>query len=236
MQENRKRLFAISDLHLPGGKDKYMDIFGAQWEGHFDKIKVDWVSRVEDDDIVLIPGDISWAMTLEGAVEDLLSIGELPGYKVLLRGNHDYWWSSISKLRSVLPEKMYAIQNDAILIRNYAICGSRGWAITEGETAEADKKIYDRELIRMEMSLNRANVINDGRKIIAMMHFPPLDNSCEDTLFTSLFEKHGVSYVVYGHLHDRGTLSAFCGVKSEINYQLVSCDYLGFKLFELGDF
>lgn len=86
MQENRKRLFAISDLHLPGGKDKYMDIFGAQWEGHFDKIKVDWVSRVEDDDIVLIPGDISWAMTLEGAVEDLLSIGELPVTRYCLEG------------------------------------------------------------------------------------------------------------------------------------------------------
>jgi len=233
LQENCKRIFAIADLHLPGEKDKSMDIFGPQWEGHFEKIKADWALKVDNEDIVLIPGDISWAMTLEGALEDLFSIGELPGYKVLLRGNHDYWWSSISKLRSVLPDKMYAIQNDALLIGDYVICGSRGWAITEGETAEADKKIYERELMRMEMSLNRACAISGGRKIVAMIHFPPLDICGDDTPFTTLFEKFGVSYVVYGHLHDRGTSSAFCGVKNGIFYQLVSCDYLGFRLFEL---
>ena len=164
MQENCKRIFAIADLHLPGEKDKSMDIFGPHWEGHFEKIKADWALKVDDEDIVLIPGDISWAMTLEGALEDLFSIGELPGYKVLLRGNHDYWWSSISKLRSVLPDKMYAVQNDALLIGDYVICGSRGWAITEGETAEADKKIYERELMRMEMSLNRACAISGVEK------------------------------------------------------------------------
>jgi predicted phosphohydrolase len=123
------RVFAISDLHLPGGSDnKSMDLFGARWQAHFHQIKEDWMSRVGDEDIVLIPGDISWAMRLEDAREDLDAIGSLPGIKVLIKGNHDYWWNSISRVRAALPARMYALQNDAVwpgFLRNSGLESAR---------------------------------------------------------------------------------------------------------------
>ena len=109
-------IFAIGDLHLPGGADKPMNVFGAHWEGHFDRIRADWLAKVHEDDAVLIPGDISWAMQAEDARADLEEIGRLPGKKILLRGNHDYWWCGISRLRDMLPAGMYAVQNDAMLL------------------------------------------------------------------------------------------------------------------------
>ena len=120
-------LFAIGDLHLPGGEEKPMDIFGDHWENHFEHIAADWRARVKDGDVVLIPGDISWAMQLERAVPDLQKIGALPGRKVLIKGNHDYWWNSVSKLRRVLPEGMSALQHDALDMGDFVVCGTRGW-------------------------------------------------------------------------------------------------------------
>lgn len=135
------RVFAIGDLHLPGGEDKPMNVFGDRWDEHFEKISADWKARVGEEDVVLIPGDISWAMQLEHAADDLQAIGSLPGIKILLRGNHDYWWSTITRVRELLPPKMYALQNDAIRIGDYVFCGSRGWT---GEETTDDKKIYAR--------------------------------------------------------------------------------------------
>ena len=126
-------LFAIGDLHLPGGEEKPMDIFGDHWENHFAHIAADWRARVKDGDAVLIPGDISWAMQLECAVPDLQKIGALPGRKVLIKGNHDYWWNSISRLRRMLPEGMSALQHDALDMGDFVVCGTRGWMFPTGD-------------------------------------------------------------------------------------------------------
>ncbi len=230
---DNNKIFAISDLHLPGGKQKSMDIFGASWEGHFDKIKADWRAKVSEKDIVLLPGDTSWAMTLDEAIPDIYAIGELPGYKILLRGNHDFWWSSISRLRDNLPENMFAIQNDAVKIENTIICGTRGWAKTEGGDAVADQKIYDREVKRLTLSLEKADLLRKNERIVAMMHYPPLYSEDDESPFTELFEQFGVSAVVYGHLHGAAVYSAFNGVKNNIMYRLVSCDALKFSLTQI---
>jgi predicted phosphohydrolase len=127
------RIFAISDLHLSEAKSKPMDIFGQHWIEHWTKIRKNWINTVEQDDVVLIPGDISWAMTLDDALADLNSIGQLPGKKIIIRGNHDYWWSSISRVRQALPLDMFALQNDSIHIQGITFCGTRGW-VTPSET------------------------------------------------------------------------------------------------------
>ena len=133
------KIYAIGDLHLPGGDDKPMEVFGTHWEGHWQKIKQDWLEKVRYEDVVLIPGDISWAMQLEHAVEDLRAVGDLPGRKIILRGNHDYWWGSITRVREALPEGMYALQNDAIELDGVVFCGSRGWTIPQGEDGPSVK-------------------------------------------------------------------------------------------------
>lgn len=228
-------VFAVGDLHLPGGDDKPMDVFGTHWERHFEKIAEDWHQRVSPEDLVLIPGDISWAMQLSGALEDLTAIGELPGKKVLLRGNHDYWWSGITQVRAALPKDMWAIQNDAVVFPEWTICGSRGWTMPTQELplSPEDEKIYARELQRMEMSLEAGRKLGGDRPMIAMTHYPPLNDRGEDSAFTLLFEKYAVEQVLYGHLHGAGIRLGFCGEKRGICYQLVSCDALGFALWQL---
>ena len=167
-------IFAIGDLHLPGGDKKPMDVFGSHWEHHFERICADWRSRVKPEDIVLIPGDISWAMQLGDALSDLRDIAKLPGTILLLRGNHDFWWSSLSQLRACLPENMHAVQNDAFDAGTCVFCGTRGWTIPLGQNATAqDEKLYRREAMRLEMSLKDAARMADGRPIFAMMHYPP---------------------------------------------------------------
>ena len=231
---NTQHIYAISDFHLPGGTNKPMDIFGAHWEGHFDQIASDWVSKVEQQDIVLIPGDISWAITLEEALPDLQRIGALPGQKILLRGNHDYWWNSISRLRGVLPEGMYALQNDALVLGDVVFCGTRGWMLTDKQDAQ-DEKIYQRELLRLEMSLNRANAIGSGKRMVVLLHYPPVDASGADSPVSDMLDRYSARDVVYGHIHGVGTKTAFQGEKNGVRYHFVSCDGLGFKLYELPE-
>lgn len=220
------KVFAIGDLHLAGGSNKPMDVFGPHWDRHFERISESWCEQVADGDTVLIPGDISWAIRQEQAVEDLMAIGKLPGRKILLRGNHDYWWNSLSKLRAILPENMYALQNDCIVVENIAFTGSRGWTCPGSSGfAEEDEKLYQRELIRMGMSLEKAP--KDLLKI-CMLHFPPFNERRQPSGFTELFEKHGVHTVVYGHLHGRSCKNAFEGERNGVNYLLCSADHLNF--------
>lgn len=220
-------VFAIGDLHLPGGDNKPMDVFGAHWEGHFDKISASWTREVGQEDAVLIPGDISWAMRFENALEDLKMIGALPGHKLILRGNHDYWWGSVTRLREALPEKMYALQNDAVLLDGIAFCGTRGWTIPEG-SAE-DEKIYARELLRMEMSLKQAEALRPDR-IIVMTHYPPLDEGGKATPMSELIESRQPECVVYGHLHGGSLRGAFNGIHGNVRYICVSCDGQDFEV------
>ena len=226
-------IFAIGDLHLPA-EEKPMDVFGDHWKDHFEKIAEDWRNKVQPDDIVLIPGDITWAMQLSGAKPDLMRIGELPGRKVITRGNHDYWWGSIGRVREALPEGMYALQNDAMLLDDVLLAGTRGWSLAMGEEADpADVKIFNREQIRLEMSLKAARKLSEDKPLIVMMHYPPLTDSMRDTPFTQILRRYGVDHVVYGHLHGAALYGAFKGEQDGIRYHQVSCDGLDFKLYRV---
>ena len=151
------KIWAISDLHLSTTGEKPMDVFGSNWVGYVDKIVKDWKNKVADGDIVLVCGDISWAMTLENALKDLSVIAPLKGKKILIRGNHDYWWHGIGKIRAALPENMYALQNDSMKIGNVVFCGSRAWCVPGSpDFDEADEKIFLREAERLKLSFHCA--------------------------------------------------------------------------------
>lgn len=225
------RVFAIGDLHLSLARPKPMDVFGPHWTGHWPRIRENWAKAgITDEDVVLIPGDISWAMTIPEAAMDVSSVGELPGKKLMIRGNHDYWWSSLSKVRSILSGNTFALQNDAMRFPGLVVCGSRGWSCpgTPGFSQE-DQKLYLRELIRMELSLNEAKkLLQEGDRLIAMIHYPPFNEQRETSGFTDLFSGFGVEHVVYGHLHGRSCRSAFEGELNGVKYTLTSCDHLEF--------
>ncbi len=229
------RLFAIADLHLPGGDEKPMDVFGPQWDRHFERISEDWRARVEDGDAVLIPGDISWAMQLEAAAADLRAIGELPGRKVLIKGNHDYWWSSVTQVRGAMGEGMTALEHSAADLGPWVGCGTRGWAFPmPGAPLDADnEKICRRELARLRLALEEARSLAAGRPVIAMLHYPPLFDSFRDTEFTAVLEAFAVHTAVYGHLHGAGIRAGFTGEHNGVRYALTSCDSLGFRLMEI---
>jgi len=174
-------------------------------------------------------------MQFEEAKPDLQSIAELPGTKILLRGNHDYWWNSISRLRAWLPSGMLALQNDSIALNNRVICGTRGWNFPTEQSPLNDQemKIYRRELIRLELTLENAR--SKEFPILAMTHFPPLLTDCRDTEFTALLEKYGVELCVYGHLHGTGIHNGFNGVHNGVEYRLVSCDSIAFAPVKVWD-
>ena len=225
-------IYSIADLHLSDG-DKPMDVFGSHWTGHFERIKLDWRSKVGPDDVVLLPGDLSWAMQLPDAKVHLDQIGQLPGMKIIVKGNHDYWWGSISRVREALPKDMFAIQNDAMLIGGVLFAGTRGWNLPSAETTAEDKCIYERELIRLEMTLKAARAISATLPLVCMMHFPPLTLNMKETGFTHLLKDYGAGVVVYGHLHGAALKHAFHGNWAGIEYRCVSADGLDFRLERL---
>lgn len=230
------KIFAISDLHLSTTALKPMNIFGPVWTGHAEKIMADWEKKVSDDDIVLIAGDLSWAMQLEDAIKDLSTFAHLKGKKIFIRGNHDYWWKSVSRIRDVLPENFFVLQNDAMRIGNVVLTGTRGWTV-EGanEFTQEDKKLYLRETERLRLCMNAVKKIRqDGDKTIVLMHYPPFNVRREDSLFTLLLEETKVNAVVYGHLHGKDCRTDLKINKNGIDYYLTSCDQLGFKLAEIN--
>ncbi len=228
-------VFAISDLHLSATQNKPMDIFGSGWEGHFEKIKADWRNKVTDEDVVLIPGDISWAMKLSDALVDLRSLADLPGKKVFIRGNHDYWWNGITKLRDQAPnDSFYFLQTDAVRIGEFVIVGSRGWTCPgSADYTEQDQKLYLREGQRFQLAFLDADKLKqEGDKLIAMIHYPPMNVKKEDTLFTDLFKANGVEKVVFGHIHG----AVYFPLKTEkdgVEYIMTSCDKVGFSLVKI---
>ena len=225
------RLFAIGDLHMDGGDDKPMDVFGSQWDRHFLRISENWRNLVGEEDTVLIPGDISWAMQLENAIPDLQEIGKLPGRKILIKGNHEYWWSSISRVRDSLPAGMTALQHDAADIGPCVVCGTRGWLFPSERMPldERDEKLCRREIQRLNLALDDAERIAPGKPILVMLHFPPLLASEPETVFTEALEaRKDVKTVVYGHLHGASLANAFAGERRGIRYEPVSCDGIQF--------
>lgn len=219
------RIFAIGDLHLSFSCDKPMHVFGSAWENHVERLEEAWQRTVLPEDTVLIPGDISWAMHLPDAAADLAFIGRLNGTKLLLRGNHDYWWSSLTQVRRALPPSVYAIQNDAMRIGGYAIGGTRLWNPPAPQSAPEDQKIYARELARLELSLR--SMPEDCERLV-MLHFPPFDEKHGDTPATELLERYGVRHAVYAHLHGRAHRAAYTGEKNGVQYTFAAADYLEF--------
>ena len=226
------KIYAISDLHLSVNNPKPMEIFGPAWDNYVDKIFDDWKEKVTDDDIVLLAGDFSWAMKLEDSIADFEMLKDLPGKKIIIRGNHDYWWKSISAVRKILPEKFYAIQNDALKFGDFIICGTRLWNLPydNKKFTEDDDKIFKRELIRLRMTLEQAKKLQAGNeKIVCMLHYPPYTFKEEDNEITKMMEEFKVDAVVYGHIH------AYCKQnlvleKNGVTYYLTSCDIVKNKL------
>lgn len=218
------KVYAISDLHLSINNPKPMDIFGAVWDNYLDDI-LKSLEAVTPDDLVLLAGDLSWAMGLEQAVPDLEYIGRFPGKKVITRGNHDYWWKSISAVRGKLPSGVFAIQNDAVKFGDVIVGGSRGWSVDD--KSEDGKRLYARELIRIEMSLQAMQKLKaEGDRTVFMIHYPPFNVKFEGTPVTDLFEKYGIDAVVYGHLHGKNCYARRSFTKNGVKYLLTSCDQI----------
>lgn len=229
------KVYAISDLHISTNTDKPMDIFGGNWVNYLQKIREDWQLKVAPEDLVLIGGDISWAMNLEDAKADIDTLKDLNGIKIFIKGNHDYWWSSISKVRDIMPKDFYALQNDCIKFNNVIICGSRCWSVPGSpDFKESDNKIYLRETERLKLSFKEMQKIReDGDVVIALIHYPPFNVKRENSLFTDLFEEYKINTVVYGHLHGKTVRSDKLVIKNGIKYYLTSCDQVNNKLTEI---
>ncbi len=233
-------LYTISDLHLPLGVDKPMDIFGPAWENYVYRLENNWNAHIKEADCVVIPGDFSWAMRLEETKRDFEFICRLPGTKILLKGNHDYWWDTLSKLERFASENAFDnirfLQNNAFLYNGTAICGTRFWTCPGSNpfTAE-DEKIYLRELGRAQLSLQCAKKQNPDDAIF-FTHYPPVSgNQLPDTEFMTLMKRYDVKRVVYGHVHGNAKYCAFTGEYEGIVFDLVSCDYLQFMPMKLED-
>jgi len=222
-------ILAIGDLHLSTSNNKPMDVFGGEWENHIEKIREGWNRVVDDGDLVIVAGDISWAMHLDEALSDLNLLDALKGTKLLLRGNHDYWWSSISKVRAVLPPSILALQNDSFTWQETVICGTRGWICPgeEGFTDNGDEKVYLREVQRLQLSLDHA-VKSGCKRIIAAMHYPPYNRNNQESDFTKLLEEYNVEICVFGHIHDQGRDYIFQGLKNGVQYCFVAADGINF--------
>lgn len=221
-------LFAIADLHFGFSVDKPMEIFGENWRNHPQKIIENWKREITAEDTVLLPGDLSWGMRPQEAAADLDVIYGLPGRKILLGGNHDYWWKSSAKLEGQYPGMRF-LKNSFDRYEEYAICGSRGWLCpNDRHFTPQDKKIYEREQVRLRLSLDAA-MRAGAEKILLMLHFPPMNEKQEESAFTTLFREYPIERVVYGHLHGAEShRAAFEGEREGIRYELVSADYLDF--------
>lgn len=225
-------LYAISDLHLAFNVDKPMDIFGDRWLNHDEKIKKNWESKINEEDTVLIAGDISWSMRAEDSKYDLDWIDSLPGKKIISKGNHDYWWQGINKLNNMYENTKF-IQNNFYTYEDYAICGTRGWTLPGSDKfTQHDRKIYDRELIRLRLSLDMAK--NAGySKFIVMVHYPPTNESYDETEFTKVFKEYGVEKVIYGHLHGPSNFKIKNDIVDGVEYINTSCDFINFDPIRL---
>lgn len=227
-------IYAISDLHLSFNTNKPMDIFG--WNDYEEKISQDWRTNVKEEDLVLLPGDFSWEMKLENTYKDFQFINNLPGKKLLLKGNHDLWWTTLKKMREFLKEKEFNnidfIYNNSYEFENHIIAGTRGWNLVS-ENID-DKKIKDRELLRLENSIiDGIQKYGEDKPIIVCMHYPPLLKDLKNNEFTKILEKYNVKYCLYGHLHGKSHINVFDGIYNNVNYKMVSCDYTGFKLIKI---
>ncbi|MBP5185698.1 MAG: metallophosphoesterase [Clostridiales bacterium] len=241
-------MFAIADLHLGLSVDKPMDVFGPAWNDHVERLEKNWREKITSSDTVLIPGDISWGISMEEALADLRFIDELPGTKILSKGNHDYWWGTTKKVEDFMAANglttLKILKNKGFVVENTLIAGTRGWILPENpESKKDDEKIYLREVGRLERSLidsirafeageadgeeEEKPDVSSVRKI-AMLHYPPIYETGHENGFTKVLEQYGFDLCLYGHLHGRAHQSAFNGEKNGVEYRLIAADYLKF--------
>ena len=232
-------IYTIGDLHLSFNENKPMSIFGENWQGHENKIKDNWIRNVKDDDLVVLPGDFSWSMYLNDTFKDFQYLKELPGRKLLLKGNHDYWWSTLTSMRNYLKknniENIDFVYNNAYEFENCIIAGTRGWNQTD---ENEDKKLVKREAIRLELSIQDGiKKYGEKKEIIAFMHYPPITNlnlvQNEMSEFVRIMKKYNIKKCYYGHLHSTAIREAVEGEHFGINFKLVSADGIDFKLIKV---
>jgi len=246
-------IYAISDLHLSFNTNKPMNIFGDHWENYEQRILDDWNSKLDEHDIGVIAGDISWAMKMSETNLDFEYLKKLNGQKVIIRGNHDYWWKSITKIREELGPNIHVLQNDAIRLEfpsrgvphsdgvcddgGIVLAGTRGWKVPERKQPQKpdDKKIYEREILRFELALKDAKTkMHDEDKLVAVIHYPPFNATHDDSPFTKLCDKFEVDACIYGHLHGNPGRVALEVTKNKTKYYLTSCDIVGHKVVEIN--
>ena len=216
-------LFAIADLHFAFSVDKPMDIFGENWKNHSEKIIASWKEHITEEDTVLLPGDLSWGMRIDEAAADLDVIYSLPGRKILLGGNHDYWWKSSSKLEARYPGMRF-LKNNFDRYADWHICGTRGWIKDTEEPADA--KVLTREAGRLETSIKAA--LADGKKPIVFLHYPPIFANDYNREILDVLFRYDIKTCYYGHLHGNAHRYAVCGEVDGINYQLIAGDFVQF--------
>ena len=221
-------IYAISDLHLSLGVDKPMDVFKG-WSNYVEKLKSNWIEKITENDTVVIAGDISWGMNFEESYEDFKFIDSLPGKKVLIKGNHDYWWSTKRKIENFFKDNnlnsLSIVHNSAIRVGDHCICGTRGWMCTMD--FRKDRRIYFRELGRLNTSLNIAKRL--GGEPIVFLHYPPVYNFEESQEIINILIERKVKKCYYGHIHGSGAdRKVILGNYKGIDFSLISCDYLKF--------
>ena len=228
-------IYTIADLHLSFNTNKPMNIFGTNWENYEEKIKRDWLKKVTKEDYVILPGDFSWAMYLEETIKDFEFINQLPGKKILLKGNHDYWWTTITNMRKFLEENNFAnidfLHNNSYEIENKIIVGTRGWILSEDLE---DKRLTKREADRLELSIsNGIKEYGNEKEIIAFMHYPPITKNYQNTEYIEVLKKYNIKKCYYGHLHSISIQEALEGIIDGIEYKLVSSDGVDFRLTKI---
>ena len=225
-------LYAIGDLHLCLGAPKPMDIFGGNWTGYMEKLK-DGMSVITEKDTTVLLGDLSWALSLEESAADFAWINEIPGKKILLKGNHDYWWSTAAKFRKFCEANRFSdmeiLNNNCFEYDDWAICGTRGWFFEEERSGAHDEKVFKRELCRLEASLKAAG---EKQKLV-FLHYPPKYKGYECREILELLEEYEVRRCFYGHLHGGSHRLALEGLWDGVEYRMVSADYLNFKPYKV---
>lgn len=227
-------IYAIGDLHLSVCTNKKMDIFSG-WANYHEKIAYHWNRKIKENDTVILAGDTSWGMKLTDSLEDFKLINSFPGKKIVLKGNHDYWWSTVNKINNFFMKNdlnsISLLHNNSYLVEDYAICGSRGWLFENGENF--DRKIINREAMRLQLSLDKAN--KNAKEILLFLHYPPIFSDQEQTAFIDLMIKYSIKRCYYGHIHGTGHVNAFQGKKYGINFSMISSDYLQFDPLKIMD-
>ena len=225
-------LYAIGDTHLSLTSNKPMDVFGGGWTGYVDKLRQGFAC-VGPEDTVVLCGDLSWGMSLQEAREDFAFLDALPGKKLLMKGNHDYWWTTVSKMNQFFQENNFTtfeiLHNNCALYGDVALCGTRGWFYEEDRSGEHDEKVFKRELLRLEASLKAAG---DMWKMV-FLHYPPRYRGYECPEILQLLEKYGVSRCFYGHLHGGSHALAMEGLWDGVDFRLVAADYTGFRPYKV---